>query len=170
MARHAALFLLFFLSGISGLIYESIWSRYIRQFVGSAATAQVLVLSLFMGGMALGALLAARWLSKVRRPVRAYGFMEGGIGLYALVFPWLCAGVMRLCYDTLFPALGGGAAVGAVKWTMAGLLILPPCVLLGMTFPLMSAGILRRDRERSGEILSFLYFTNSIGAALGALL
>jgi spermidine synthase len=53
---------------------------------------------------------------------------------------------------------------------MASLLILPPCVLLGMTFPLMSAGILRSDRERSGEILSFLYFTNSIGAALGALL
>ncbi len=170
MARHAALFLLFFLSGISGLIYESIWSRYIRQFVGSAATAQVLVLSLFMGGMALGALLVARRLGKVRRPVRVYGLIEGGIGLYALAFPWLCSGVMRLCYDTLFPALGGGLLVGALKWTMAGLLILPPCVLLGMTFPLMSAGILRRDRERSGEILSFLYFTNSIGAALGALL
>jgi len=170
MARHAALFLLFFLSGISGLIYESIWSRYIRQFVGSAATAQVLVLSLFMGGMALGALLVARRLGQVRRPVRAYGLIEGGIGLYALAFPWLCAGVMRLCYDTLFPALGGGLMVGALKWTMAGLLILPPCVLLGMTFPLMSAGILRRDRARSGEILSFLYFTNSIGAALGALL
>jgi spermidine synthase len=66
MARHAGLFLLFFLSGISGLIYESIWSRYIRQFVGSAATAQVLVLSLFMGGMALGALLCSRWLAEVR--------------------------------------------------------------------------------------------------------
>jgi predicted membrane-bound spermidine synthase len=170
MARHAALFLLFFLSGISGLIYESIWSRYIRQFVGSAATAQVLVLSLFMGGMALGALLVARRLSNVRRPVRVYGLIEGGIGLYALAFPWLCSGVMRLCYDTLFPALGGGLLVAALKWTMAGLLILPPCVLLGMTFPLMSAGILRRDREHSGEILSFLYFTNSIGAALGALL
>ena len=170
MARHGALFLLFFLSGISGLIYESIWSRYIRQFVGSAATAQVLVLSLFMGGMALGALLVARKLARVRRPVRVYGLIEGGIGLYALAFPWLSAGVMRLCYDTIFPALGGGALIGAVKWSMAGLLILPPCVLLGMTFPLMSAGILRSDRARSGEILSFLYFTNSIGAALGALL
>lgn len=170
MARHAGLFLLFFLSGISGLIYESIWSRYIRQFVGSAATAQVLVLSLFMGGMALGALLCSRWLARVQRPVRAYGLIEGGIGLYALVFPWLATGVMRLCYDTIFPALGGGAAIGPIKWTMAGLLILPPCILLGMTFPLMSAGILRRDREHSGEILSFLYFTNSIGAALGALL
>lgn len=170
MARYAGLFLLFFLSGISGLIYESIWSRYIRQFVGSASTAQVLVLSLFMGGMALGALIASRKLSQVRAPIRAYGLIEGGIGVYALAFPWLAAGAMRLCYDVIFPALGGGAGVAIVKWGMASLLILPPCVLLGMTFPLMSAGILRQDRERSGEILSFLYFTNSIGAALGALL
>lgn len=170
MARHAPLFLLFFLSGISGLIYESIWSRYIRLFVGSAATAQVLVLSLFMGGMALGSLIAARKLGRVASPVRAYGAIEGGIGLYALAFPWLSEAAVRLCYDHLFPLLGGGVGVDLVKWSVAGLLILPPCVLLGMTFPLMSAGILRRDPERSGEILSFLYFTNSIGAAAGALL
>ncbi|WAS92885.1 hypothetical protein [Nannocystis punicea] len=170
MARYAPLFLLFFLSGISGLIYESIWSRYIKQFVGSAATAQVLVLSLFMGGMALGSLLASRKLASVRAPVRVYGLIEGGIGLYALAFPWLSELAMRVCYDHVFPQLGGGLGVEVIKWSVAGLLILPPCVLLGMTFPLMSAGILRRDPERSGEILSFLYFTNSIGAALGALL
>jgi len=170
MARYAPLFLLFFLSGISGLIYESIWSRYIRLFVGSAATAQVLVLSLFMGGMALGSLIAARKLGGVRSPVRAYGLIEGGIGLYALAFPFLSDVAIRLCYDHVFPAFGGGLGVELVKWSVAGLLILPPCVLLGMTFPLMSAGILRRDPQRSGEILSFLYFTNSMGAAVGALL
>ncbi len=170
MARHAGLFVLFFLSGLSGLVYESIWSRYIRQFVGSAATAQVLVLCLFMGGMAIGALLCARWLARIARPVRVYGVIEAAIGIYALAFPWLTAGVLSLCYDHLFPALGGGSAVTVAKWGLAGLLILPPCVLLGMTFPLMSAGILRRDPARSGEILSFLYFSNSIGAALGALL
>ena len=59
-SRWRVLFLLFFLSGVSGLLYESIWSRYIRLFVGSAATAQILVLSLFMGGMSAGALLAGR--------------------------------------------------------------------------------------------------------------
>ncbi|MCA9660241.1 MAG: hypothetical protein KC486_18000, partial [Myxococcales bacterium] len=168
--RHRGLFALFLLSGLSGLIYESIWSRYVRLFVGSAATAQVLVLSLFMGGMSLGALIAARKLTGIRRPIRAYGIIEGLIGVYALAFPFLADLVMRLSYDAIFPALGGGAAVAAVKWGFAGLLILVPCVLLGMTFPLMSAGIIREDRQRSGEILSLLYFTNSLGAAGGALL
>ncbi|MCX4246631.1 spermine/spermidine synthase domain-containing protein [Paraliomyxa miuraensis] len=168
--RWRVLFLLFFLSGISGLIYESIWSRYIRLFVGSAATAQILVLSLFMGGMSLGALLAGRQLRRVRSPVLAYGLIEGFIGLYALAFPYLQDLAMRLSYDVLFPALGGGSAVVVAKWLVAALLILPPCVALGTTFPLMSVGILRRDLTHSGEILSLLYFTNSLGASTGALL
>lgn len=168
--RHRGLFALFFLSGLSGLVYESIWSRYVRLFVGSAATAQVLVLSLFMGGMSIGALIAARKLTGIRRPIRVYAFIEGLIGLYALAFPFLAELVMRVSYDTIFPAVGGGAGVAAVKWGFAGLLILVPCVLLGMTFPLMSAGIIRENREHTGSILSFLYFTNSLGAAIGALL
>src|SRR5688500_7290669 len=130
-ARFRVLFLLFFLSGISGLIYESIWSRYIKQFVGSAATAQILVLSLFMGGMSLGALLSGRFVARTRSPVVVYGVIEGLIGVYALAFPHIADFTMRLAYDSLFPALGGGTAVEVAKWSMAGMLILPPCVLLG---------------------------------------
>ncbi|HET6279211.1 MAG TPA: spermidine synthase, partial [Candidatus Polarisedimenticolia bacterium] len=73
-------------------------------------------------------------------------------------------------YDSLFPALGSGFAVGAAKWGLAGLLILPQSILLGATFPLMSAGIIRRAPERPGSVLSILYFTNSLGAAAGVLI
>jgi predicted membrane-bound spermidine synthase len=48
-------------------------------------------------------------------------------------------------------------------------LVLPQSVLLGMTFPLISGGIIRRWPERPGETLSILYFTNSLGGALGVL-
>ena len=169
MGRSRHLFLIFFLSGISGLVYESLWSRYLKLFVGSAATAQILVLALFMGGMSLGSLLAGKQSARIRKPVLAYGVVEGLIGLYALAFPYLYAGVTRFCYDVVFPAVGGGG-VALAKWSAAALLIAAPCILLGTTFPLMSVGILRRDRERSGEILSFLYFSNSFGASMGALL
>ncbi len=169
MGRSRHLFLLFFLSGISGLVYESLWSRYLKLFVGSAATAQIIVLALFMGGMSLGSLIMSRRSETIAKPVLAYGLIEGAIGAYAIAFPLLFELVTRLCYDTLFPAVGG-EGVGLVKWSFAALLIAPPCILLGTTFPLMSVGILRRDKEHSGEILSFLYFSNSFGAALGAVL
>ncbi len=46
------LFALFALSGFTGLIYESVWSHYLKLFLGAAAFAQSFVLAAFMGGMA----------------------------------------------------------------------------------------------------------------------
>ena len=48
-------------------------------------------------------------------------------------------------------------------------MIFPQSVLLGMTFPLISGGLIRRWPDRPGETLATLYFTNSLGAALGVL-
>jgi hypothetical protein len=50
-----ALVALFVLSGAAGLMYESIWTRYLGLFVGHGAYAQLLVLVIFLGGMSLGA-------------------------------------------------------------------------------------------------------------------
>ena len=52
---------------------------------------------------------------------------------------------------------------------LSAALILPQSILLGMTFPLMSGGILRRWPNTPGRSLAMLYFTNSIGGAIGVL-
>src|SRR5690242_3149145 len=62
----ALLFALFAASGFAGLIYESIWTHYLKLFLGHAAYAQTLVLALFMGGMAVGSAIAARWSGRWR--------------------------------------------------------------------------------------------------------
>jgi spermidine synthase len=167
----AILYVLFILSGAAGLFYESVWSRYLSLFVGHGAYAQVIVLVIFLGGMALGAAVVSRFSERLRDPLYGYAMIELAVGLLGLVFhDYLYLPVTGWAYDTLFPALGGGAGAAAFKWGLAGLLILPQSVLLGATFPLMSAGILRRRPGRSGEVLSLLYFTNSLGAAAGVLI
>ena len=62
----------FVLSGAAGLIYESIWARYLGLFVGHSAYAQVLVLVIFLGGMSVGALAAGRRTAALREPLRWY--------------------------------------------------------------------------------------------------
>ena len=42
-------------------------------------------------------------------------------------------------------------------------------VLLGATFPLMSAALVRTAPDAAGESLAMLYFTNSLGGAAGVL-
>ena len=79
-------FSLFFCSGFSGLIYESIWSNYLKLFLGHAAFAQVVVMTIFMGGMALGSWIAARYSVKIRNLLLTYAIVEMIIGLFGLSF------------------------------------------------------------------------------------
>jgi len=166
-----ALSLLFVLSGAAGLFYEAVWSRYLSLFVGHDAYAQILTLVMFLGGMGIGALAVSRRSHRLRDPLFVYAIVEALIGVFGLAFhDALFVPVTAWAYGTLFPALGDGAAVGVAKWALAGALILPPSILLGATFPLMSAGALRRLPSLPGRTLSILYFTNSLGAAAGVLI
>ena len=160
---------IFALSGFAGLIYQSIWTHYLGLFLGHAAYAQALVLSLFMGGMALGAAVVSRYGTQWRNLIKAYALAEAVIGVFAIGFHPLFVNFLAVSYDTILPALPGAAAISAYKWGAAGLLILPQTILLGMTFPLLSGGLIRRIPGEDGQNLGSLYFANSIGAAAGVL-
>lgn len=166
--RHGLL-AIFVLSGFAGLIYQSIWSHYLGLFLGHAAYAQALVLAIFMGGMAAGAAWIARAGQRWRNLIRVYAVIEAVIGVLGLVFHWVFTGVAAFSYDWLIPSLDAPWAVNLARWLIAALLILPQTILLGMTFPLMSGGLIRRYPGSAGNLLGGLYFTNSIGAAIGAL-
>lgn len=167
--RSSIFFLIFTLSGFSGLIYESIWTHYLKLFLGHAAYAQALVLAIFMGGMALGSWFCSRYSGKWKNLFIGYALAEGIIGLLALFFHSIFNGIIQISYDNIIPYLGTPLAVKIYKWLLSAMLILPQSVLLGMTFPLMSAAIIRRFPQKAGRSISLLYFTNSIGAAAGVL-
>lgn len=164
-----ALLLLFVASGFAGLVYQAIWSHYLGLILGHAAYAQTLVLAIFMGGMAAGAWLVSARGGRWSGLIRSYAIVELIIGATALVFHPLFGGYMELSQNTVLPALQNESAIRFWQWGSAALLIAPQSVLLGMTFPLMSGGYLRVSPQQDGEILGGLYFTNSIGAAAGAL-
>ncbi len=169
--------IVFVLSGAAGLIYESIWTRYLGLLVGHSAYAQVIVLVIFLGGMSAGATFASRRSARLAEPLLWYAVIELAVGVIGLFFHDLFRVASGFAYSTLFPALAGATLLVVAKWTLAALLILPQSVLLGATFPLMSAGLIRRlgrdpgdPSAASGRVLGILYFANSIGAAGGVLL
>src|SRR5215472_4660126 len=168
-ARRNFLLSIFVVSGFTGLIYESIWSQYLKLFLGHAAYAQTVVLAMFMGGMALGSWLVAHHCARLRQLLWGYLLVEALIGLLGIVFHKLFTSATDLSYAWVIPTLTSSALIYAYKWSLAALLVLPQSVLLGMTFPLISGGIIRRWPQRAGETLAVLYFTNSLGGALGVL-
>src|SRR3972149_6027810 len=85
------LLVLFFLSGITGLVYEIAWTRILTLVFGHTVHAVSTVLAAFMGGLALGSYLFGRLADRVRRPLVLYAILELGVGLYALAVPSLFA-------------------------------------------------------------------------------
>ena len=163
------LYACFFLSGVAGLIYEVLWSRYLALFVGSTGLAQVVVLATYMGGLAVGGQWIGRFSDRVRSPLLLYVWLEIAIGIYALFFDHVFA-FGRMAF--LAAAQAGGAAPGALvaaKILGSVLTILLPTFLMGGTMPAMARYVVR-SMEGVGPRISRLYFLNSLGAVVGCLL
>lgn len=161
---------LFFVSGFGGLIYEAIWTHYLKLFLGHAAYAQTVVLVVFIGGLALGAWLCARVAERVRNPLRVYALVEGAIGLISLVFHPLFVAATDWGYASLLPSTCDQASAFCLpQWLLSALLLAPQSILLGMTFPLVSSAVLRLDSSQPGHDVAALYFLNSLGAVFGVL-
>src|SRR2546427_4550075 len=92
-------FLLFTVSGFAGLIYESIWSHYLKLFLGHAAYAQTLVLAIFMGGMAIGAWVSSRYGVRWKNLLLSYAIVEAIIGVCAILFHGLFTHITDIAYD-----------------------------------------------------------------------
>src|SRR3970282_2486967 len=115
----AAFYVLFTASGFAGLIYESIWTHYLKLFLGHAAYAQSLVLAVFMGGMAAGAASCSRLSPRIAHPLAAYALVEALIGLAALAFHAVYVGLPDWSYATLLPTLGSEWPAFGAKLALA---------------------------------------------------
>jgi len=158
---------LFLTSGATSLVYETVWSRQIHLVVGTSQLAISTVLAAFMAGLAVGGLLAARVVHRVRRPLYAYAALEAFIGLYALVFPKLVA-----AFTPIYVAFHQGANPGELgtalfQFAVLGLMLLPPTIAMGATLPLLARFAVLDERE-AGEVVGRLYGANTLGAVLGA--
>ena len=76
----AALCGIFFLSGVAGLVFETLWFHQTGLALGNSVWASSLVLAGFMGGLALGNGLAGR-LGAIAREAAARRYWRYGYGL-----------------------------------------------------------------------------------------
>jgi spermidine synthase len=161
--------LLFFLSGITGLVYEVLSAKYLSLLLGNTAQAHTIVLATFLGGLALGNAIFGPQADKVSNRLRLYGWLELGIGLLALLSP-LSLQVLSDVYiaiasqHILPPVLGLGLRLGLCM----GVLLLP-AMLMGGTLPLLSRFVTHSLSQLEASV-SWFYFLNSAGAVLGAIL
>lgn len=170
--REAALKLLiplFFLSGATSLVYETIWGRALHLVFGTSQVAIATVLAAFMGGLSLGGLLGARYADRIAKPLLVYGVLEGIIGVYALLFPLLLKAVTPI-YLGFWAAFEPSPLVfSSFQTLLVGLLILIPTTCMGATLPLLARFVTTR-LDQAGRRVGLLYGVNTFGAVAGTFL
>lgn len=151
--------LVFFFSGMSSLVYQIVWQRLLTIHYGVGAVSITLIVTVYMLGLGLGAVLGGLIAARVRRRLAAYLSIELALGAFGLgsldLLGWIGAHT-------------AGSDYPVALWFMF-LFLCVPTVLMGMTLPLVvqiMTGLLH-DFRRS---VSFLYFINTLGAAAGALI
>ena len=160
------LLLLFFLSGATSLVYQTLWARRLHLVFGTTQLAVATVLAAFMGGLALGGFWMARRADFVERPCRLYGFLELGIGAYALVFPHLLEATTPLTLQFYRSVAPGPVALGVWQLVVVGALLVVPTTCMGATLPLL-ARFVSTQMGRVGQKVGVLYGVNTLGAVFG---
>lgn len=164
------IYVLFVISGFLGLIYESLWARYLKLFLGHSSYGQVLTIFIYMGGLSIGSFLGGRLIKRKWNPFYIYAISELGIGLLGLIYHPLfklsTSWIYRIIETNSFPTV----VLNTLKMVGATTITLPAAILLGITFPALSAGLMRYTKDSGKVSLPILYFTNSLGAALGIII
>ncbi|WP_419160960.1 fused MFS/spermidine synthase [Candidatus Palauibacter sp.] len=167
--RRASLLVLFFLSGISGLIYQIAWVRQSIFTFGVSVYAYSAVIGAYMIGLALGSYVMGKRIDAHARPLRTYALLEAGIAALAALSPFLL-GALHGVYPGLSNALpAGGFWLTLTRLVFSLAVLTPATFLIGATLPVMSR-VYATHGGRVGSDVGRLYLVNTAGAALGCVL
>ncbi len=159
------IYLLFSLSGFCALVYEVLWTKYLSLTFGTTMIAVSIVAATFMAGLAIGSYLLGKFADHETNLLRIYAYLELGIAIFALLFPPTLKAVsaFHAGLEQLLPSHPASNYFSHLFF--ATMLLVPPTVCMGGTFPLMCRFF---ARKKSGGQIGRLYAMNTIGATLGA--
>lgn len=157
------LLILFFASGCAALIYETVWFYLVQLVVGASSISVAVILSAFMGGMALGSWLLPKLIPSRAHPLRVVAALETGIGLCGLAIP-LALPFLQAAYLSV-----AGHGPEAIVWRalVCVIVLTPPTMLMGATLPAISRWL---TGAKEAESIGMLYMANLAGGAIGTVL
>ena len=162
----------FLLSGFAALLYETVWLRQFSVHFGTSEQSLAIVLGTYMGGLAIGSLIASKYASRMQRPLLAYGLLELGIAVTALLVP-VSLKIVRAVQVAFFgnaeiPPDAGDFSQVTFAFVGAFVATILPTTMMGATLPMLAKHVVHRD-DHLGNRIGGLYAINTLGAVLGTL-
>ena len=161
--------LIYFASGACSLIDQVVWLRLMKLTLGNTVFASSIVVSVFLGGLALGSLIMSRYCDRIRRHLELYALLEILVTVSALALPWalrLADNIYVVFFRSVQPQ---HAQLLIVQVIISSALLLVPTILMGSTLPLLGRFVTAVEKE-TGHLVGRLYALNTLGAATGCFL
>ncbi|MDE0886039.1 MAG: spermidine synthase [Myxococcota bacterium] len=162
------LYLIFFLSGASALVFETLWFFQAGLALGNSIWASSLVLASFMAGLALGNAWVSFRGDRLQRPVRLYAGLELVIAITGTVIVFSLPAITPTLAPWLGPLLDQPLPLNLLRTSVGFALMLIPATAMGATLPLLVSALYHEQR-RFGQALGGLYGWNTLGAVCGVL-
>ena len=158
-------FLLYALTGFTGLLAEQGFEKYIALLVGATASASAVVLFTYFLGFALGGVAAGRLIKgrRIARPLLVYGLIELLVGVSCVVFTYSFHGMVE-ALAPLQNLVGGTALRFQARFLCGCILVLPTAVLMGASFPLIACAL--DSGDPAGKRRWAQAYTANLGGAL----
>jgi len=166
--RAILLYVCFFLSGASALIYEIVWHRQLTLVFGLSTYSVAAVLAAFFAGLALGARLFSRLADRAARPAHLYAGLELSVAITAAATALAIPLIMHL-FVPLVRWSPGWLASNLIRFALALVALCVPCILIGATMPMMARLVARRA-GRVAVAFGRFYTVNTLGGLAGAAL
>ncbi len=159
-----AIFLINFLS----LIYQVVWMRSIMLVFGTTALSISTILTVFLSGIALGGYLGGRFIGSIENKTRFCGLALISLGIYCLASIYIF-GLLNYPFHFFTEITGSSALLNLVKFAFCFIVLIFPTTVIGSMFPIVSH-LYSREFSRLGQDIASIYFMDTLGAAIGALL
>ncbi len=165
---HIGIYISFFLSGLTSLLFEVIWSYQFVTVFGNSSYAISIVLCAYMMGIGLGGLLGGRLADRLTQRTFAFAVVQAVIAFCALAIPSMLDW-MRLLVPTLSVLSPHSLLISTIaRFGLSFAILVVPCLLMGATLPLLVRAVTDSDKT-IGSRIGLLYCVNTLGAALGCL-
>lgn len=160
---------LYFSSGMCSLIDEVVWARLLKVTLGNTSFAATLVISTFMGGLALGALFMSKYADQIKKKLKVYFILELIVTLITLAIPLFLKWIDTFYIWFYQNISNSNELLIFLQVFISALILLIPTVLMGSTLPLIGSYVTKAT-DKAGHSVGFLYLMNTLGAAVGCFL
>ena len=164
----------FFISGAASLIFELVWFHRAGLVFGNSLWAASIVLSSFMGGLAVGSAAAGRYGHRISKPLHTYAALEILVAVSGIALTYALPGLTYLFVPIAQAIQDNPVLVNVIRLAVAFAALLIPASAMGATLPVLVAGLCRESADSArmksalfGRTLGRLYGWNTLGAVAG---